>query len=183
MKNKRRIDLLVLLLISVVVVSVSAAVYYAMSIQSTSTIGVPAVYFIAGGDSGGGVCNIGMNNTFARLTLAAYPNVTLYYDQAVNLTATTAKQVQLRHLSITPNNDPSVANFTSIVFRLIRAGGSQVGILTYTTSGTSWTVPSSGSGYVAIANGEKLAIKVEILAKAGSKVGVATSIQIAVDVS
>ena len=145
--------------------------------------GAGGIFNADGGFAAEEVEVIGMNNTFARLTLAAYPNVTLYYDQAVNLTATTAKQVQLRHLSITPNNDPSVANFTSIVFRLIRAGGSQVGILTYTTSGTSWTVPSSGSGYVAIANGEKLAIKVEILAKAGSKVGVATSIQIAVDVS
>ena len=93
-----------------------------------------------------------------------------------------AKEVQLRHVSITPNNEPSVANFTSIVFKLIRADGSQVGTLTYTTSGNTWITPGAGSGFVSIANGEKLAIKVEITAKAGSKAGVATSIDIAVDV-
>jgi len=182
MVKRKHLDLLVLLLISTVVVSATAAVYYAMSMQTTATIGTAAVYFTEGSDSDGGVLTLGTNNTFAKLMLSAYPNVTLYYDQAANLTATMAKEVQLRHVSITPNNEPSVANFTSIVFKLIRADGSQVGTLTYTTSGNTWITPGAGSGFVSIANGEKLAIRVEITAKAGSKAGVATSIDIAVDV-
>jgi hypothetical protein len=179
--KRKYIDLSVLLLISALVVSASAAVYYAMAMQSTSTIGPAAVYFIAGGDSSG-ILFLGTNNTYARLSLSAYPNVTLYYEQAVNLTATAAKQVQLRHVSITPNNSPSVSNFTSIVFKLIRADGTEVGTLTYTTSGTQWTVPTAGSGFISIANGEKLAIKVEIRAAAGATSGVATTIVIDVDV-
>jgi len=180
MKNRRHIDLLVLLLISVVVVSASAAIYYTMNAQSTATVSQAAVYFIDGGDSSG-ILTLGTNNTYARLNLNAYPNVTLYYDQAVNITANAAKQIRLNPVSVTPNNSPSVANFTSIVFRLIRSDGSEVGTLSYTTTGNSWTIPSATS-YVSIGAGEKLAIKVEIKAAAGAKSGVSTTMVIAVDV-
>ena len=180
--NKKRIDLLVLLLISALVVSASAAVYYTMNGQTTATIAQPTVYFIAGGDSSG-ILTLGTSNTYARLNLNAYPNVTVYYEQAVNLTATTAKEVQLKHVSISPDDgDPSVSNFTSIVFRLIRASGAEVGALTYTTTGDVWNEPLAPTGYVSISAGEKLAIKVEIRASAGATTGVSTTVAIAVDV-
>jgi hypothetical protein len=178
--NRKYVDLLVLVLISAFVVSASAAIYYAMTTQSSATVTAAAVYFIAGGDSSG-ILTLGTNNTYASLSLIAYPNVTLNYDQAVNLTATVAKQVQLRHVSVSPNNNPSVGNFTSVVFRLIRANGAEVGTLTYTTTGNTWNTPSS-TGYVTIDAGEKLAIKVEIKAVAGAKTGASTTIVIAVDV-
>lgn len=181
MTNRRHMDLLVLLLISVFVVSASAAVYYTMNAQSTATVSAAPVYFIAGGDSSG-VLTLGTGNTYAQLSLNAYPNVTLYYDQAVNLTATATKQVKLSPVSVTPNNDVSVSNFTSIVFRLIRADGTEVGTLSYTTTGSSWNIPSATS-YLSISAGEKLAIKVEIKATAGAKSGVSTIIVIAVDVT
>jgi hypothetical protein len=180
--NRRHIDLLVLLLISTLVVSASAAIYYAMLGQSTATVATATVYFIAGGDSSG-ILTLGTNNTYAELSLNAYPNVTLYYDQAVNLTATAAKQVQLRHVSVSPDDgDPSVSNFTSVVFRLIRANGDEVGTLSYTTTGDIWNEPTTPTGYVSISAGEELAIKVEIKAVAGANTGVSTTIVIAVDV-
>lgn len=181
MANRRRIDLLMLLLISALVVSASAVIYYTMNASSTATVSAPTVYFIAGGDSSG-ILTLGTNNTYAELSLNAYPNVTLYYEQAVNLTATAAKQVQLRHVSVSPDNgDSSVSNFTSVVFRLIRANGVEMGALTYTTTGDVWNKPST-TGYVSISSGEKLAIKVEIKAAEGANTGASTTIVIAVDV-
>lgn len=182
MVKRRHIDLLLLLLISTFVVSASAAIYYTMNAQSTATVSQAAVYFIAGGDSSG-ILTLGTNSTYASLSLNAYPNVTLYYDQAINLTATIAKEVQLRHVSISPDDgDSSVSNFTSIVFRLIRSSGTEVGTLTYTTTGDVWNEPSTPTGYVSISAGEKLAIKVEIKAIAGANTGVSTAIVIAVDI-
>jgi len=182
MVKRRSIDLIVLLLISVLVVSASAAIYYAMLAQSTATISAAAVYFTDGGDSSG-ILTLGTNDTYASLSLNAYPNVTLYYDQAVNLTATSAKEVQLRHVSISPDdNDPSVSNFTSMVFRLIKADGTEVGTLTYTTTGDVWNEPGSPTGYVAIGASEEWTIKIEIKAAAGANTGVSTTIVIAVDV-
>lgn len=181
MKNRRWFDFLALLLISMLVVSASAAIYYAMLAQSTATIGTPSVYFTAGKDSSG-VMTLGTNNTSASLSLSAYPNVTLYYDEAVNITATAAKQVRLRHVSINPGDgNPNVSNFTSIIFRLIATNGTEVGSLTYTTSVDNWNEPTE-TGYFAIGAGQEWAIEVETKAAAGATTGISTTIVIAVDV-
>lgn len=182
MKSRKWLDFLILLLISAFVVSASAAIYYAMLAQSTATIAAATVYFTAGDDSSG-ILTLGTNNTYASLSLTAYPNVTLYYDQAVNITATEAKQIRLRHVSITPiDGDPDVSNFTSIVFRLIAANGTEVDSLSYTTSGDNWAEPTETS-YFAIGAGEEWSIKVETKATAGATTGVSTTIVIAVDVT
>lgn len=182
MKNRKRLDFLALLLTSMLVVAASAAIYYTMLAQSAATVGTPSVCFTAGEDSSG-VLTLGTNDTYASLSLSAYPNVTLYYDQAVNLTATAAKQVRLRHVSISPGDgDSSVSNFTSIVFRLIKADGTEAGSLTYTTTGTSWDEPTQTS-YASIGAGEEWTIKVETKAAAGANTGVSTTIVIAVDVT
>jgi hypothetical protein len=179
LKNRKGTDLLILLLISVFVVSASAAIYYSMYAKSTTTITAAPVYFTPGGDSSG-ILKIGTNSTYAELNLNAYPNVTLYYDQAVNITASAAGQVQLDPVSVSPN-DLSVSNFTSIVFTLVRADGSEVGSLTYTTTGNTWNIPAP-SGYVSISAGETIAVKVAITAVAGAKAGVSTAIVLTIDV-
>jgi len=182
MANRKSLDLIVLLVISMLIIAASAAIYYAMLAQTTATVAVASVYFTTGGDSLG-ILTLGTNDTYASLSLDAYPNVTLYYDQAVNLTATAAKEVQLRHVSINPDdNDPSVSNFTSVVFRLIKADGTEVGNLTYSAAGDVWTEPATPTGYVSIVNGEEWTIKIEIKAAAGASTGVSTTIVIAVDV-
>lgn len=181
MANRKSLDLIVLLVISLLIIAASAAVYYAMLAQTTATVAVVPVYFKAGGDSTG-VFTPGTNNTYASLSLDAYPNVTLTYDQAVNLTASADKEVQLRHVSINPGDgDPSVSNFTSVVFTLIKADSTVNGTLTYTASGDNWAEPTS-TGYVPILNGEEWTIKIEIKAAAGANTGVSTTIVIAVDV-
>ncbi|NWG11219.1 hypothetical protein HXY33_05675 [Candidatus Bathyarchaeota archaeon] len=182
MKNRKSLDFLALLLISMLIVSASAAIYYAMLAQSSATIGAAAVYFTTGKDSSG-ILSLGTNNTFASLSLSAYPNVTLYYDEAVNITATAAKQIRLRHVSISPGDgNPNVSNFTSIVFRLIAANGTELGNLTYTTATDDWTEPTQ-IGYFAIGAGQEWAIKVETKATAGATTGISTTIVIAVDVT
>lgn len=181
MKNRKSLDFLALLLISMLIVSASAAIYYAMLAQSSATIAAASVYFTLGGDSSG-ILTLGTNNTYASLSLNAYPNVTLYYDQAVNLTATAAKQIRLRHVSISPGDgNPNVSNFTSIVFRLIAANGTEVGTLTYTTNGDNWDEPTE-TGYVQIGAGQEWTIKVEIKAAAGANTGVSAITTIAIDV-
>ena len=181
MKDRKSLDLIVLLVISMLIIAASAAIYYAMLAQTTATVAVASVYFTTGDDSSG-ILTLGTNDTYASLSLNAYPNVTLYYDQAVNLTATADKDVQLRHVSINPGDgDPSVSNFTSVVFRLIEADGTEVGTLTYTASGDDWTEPTY-TGYVPILDGEEWTIKIEIKAAAGANTGVSTTIVIAVDV-
>jgi len=126
MAKRKSLDLMVLLIVSALIITASASIYYGMLAQSTATVIAAPVYFTTGNDSTG-ILNLGTNNTYAGLSLDAYPNVTLYYEQAVNITATADKQIRLRHVSVTPDdNDPSVGNFTSIVFRLIQADGSEV---------------------------------------------------------
>jgi len=181
MPNRRWLDFLILLVISMFVVSASAAVYYAMLSTSSVTVKAAPVHFATGNDSAG-ILAIGINETFATLTLDAYPNVTLYYDQAVNVTATANKQIRLRPVSITPSNDPSVGNFTSIVFRLIRADSTEAGLLSYTTIGNSWNTPSA-MVYAPITSSEMWTVKVEITAKAGAFSGVSTDIIMAIDVT
>jgi len=179
---RKSIKFLTLLLTSMLIATTSATVYYMMLEQSTSTVAVAPVYFTTGNDSSG-ILTLGTNSTYASLSLNAYPNATLYYEQAVNLTATAAKEVRLRHVSISPDDgDSSVSNFTGVVFRLIKADSTQVGTLTYTTTGDVWNEPTTPTSYVAIGAGEEWTIKIEIKAAPGATSGVSTTIVIAVDV-
>ncbi len=166
---------------SLFLVSASAAVYYSMLSQATTSIIGAPVYFTMGNDSPG-ILTLGTNDTSASLSLNAYPNATSYYDQAVNVTANGNRDIRLRHVSTNPgDNDPSVSNFTSIIFRLIRANGIEVGTLVYTTTGNLWNEPAP-TNYVTITSGEEWTIKVEITAAAGARSGISTSILVAIDV-
>ena len=179
---RKELKLVTLLLTAMLIASASATIYYGMLMQSTATVAAAPVTFTDGDDSSG-VFTAGTNNTYAALSLNAYPNVTLTYDQAVNLTATAAKQVRLRHVSISPDDgDASVSNFTSVVFTLINGTGTVKGTLTYTTTGDTWTEPASATSYMAIGASEEWTIKIEIKAVAGANTGISTTIVIAVDV-
>jgi len=179
---RKETKLVTLLLTSMLIASASAAVYYGMYARSTATVAPAAVTFTSGGDSSG-VYTPGTNATYASLTLSAYPNVTLYYEQAVNISASANKEVRLRHVDISPGDgDPSVSNFTSVVFKLIKTNGDVAGTLTYTVSGDDWTEPSAPTTYAAITSGEEWAIRVEITAAAGANTGKSVTVTIAVDV-
>jgi hypothetical protein len=180
MPDRRWLDFVILLLISLLVISASAVVYYAMISSSSATVKAAPVHFTTGNDSSG-ILTLGANQTYALLTLDAYPNVTLYYDQAVNVTATADKEIRLKPVSISPNNNPSVGNFSLLVFRLIRADATEAGALIYTNTGNMWNVPASTS-YVPITSGEMWTMKIEITGAAGARGGVSTDISIAIDV-
>ena len=184
MERRRWLDFLVLLAISMLVVTASASIYYAMFSKSTSTITTAPVYFTLGGDSSG-ILTLGYNDTSATLSLDAYPNVTLTYEQAVNLTADAAREVRLRNWSIEPDDgDFSVSNFTSVVFTLINATGSVKGALTYTVTAATdtWNEPAAPTDWEAIGVGEEWTMKIEITAADTANGGVSTTITIAVDV-
>lgn len=187
LSSKKAVKLFILLLTSLLIAGVGAAVYYSMSMVPTVTISQAAVTFTAGDDSTEAGFSAGTNNTYCALTgLKAYPNVTLTYDQAVNLTNNEAAthDVQLSHVSITPGDgNDDVGNFTSITFRLIDDSGTEQASFAYTTTGNNWNEPSD-TGYFTMSAGPGLdwTIKVETVAVAGAWDGIDVAIVIGVDV-
>lgn len=183
---KRSTKLLFLLISTSLIMTASAAVYYALLMESDVTISEAKVYFTDGDDSSAAGYSPGTNNTYAQLaSLKAYPNVTLTYEQAVNVTNTddSAHDIRLRHISITPASGDDVGNFTSITFYLIDTTGGVQGTLTYTVSGSSWDPPSSPTDWESLpGSNTEWTIKVETKAVAGAKSSISCSITIAIDV-
>ncbi|RLI10628.1 hypothetical protein DRO42_00525 [Candidatus Bathyarchaeota archaeon] len=183
--SKRSVKLLFLLFTAIVISTASTTVYYALLSSSSVTTAEAVVHFTAGGDSTAAGYSAGTNETYAQLTsLKAYPNVTLTYEQAMNVTNTdtSSHQIRLRHVSISPSSgDSSVGNFTQIDFKLVDKSGTVQATLTYTTTGDTWNTPSPTS-YVSIPASTQWAIRVETKAVAGAKKSIACSIEIAVDV-
>ena len=182
---KRTVKLLALVLTSLLIASISASVYYSLSMDSTTTTATPVVTFVAGDDSvEAGATGYATDGTYVYLaSLKAYPNATLTYDSAINITATAGTSFRLRHGSI--NDDVSTGNFSSIVFKLIASNGTQYGgDFTYDNANgdDTWSTPSD-MGYQTILASEEWAVKVVTLAHSGATVSVAATIEIYVDVS
>jgi hypothetical protein len=181
---KRTVKLLVLLLTSLLIASVTAAVYYSLTKEATVTTAAAPVYFVDGTDSTeAGATGHTTDGTWVRLaSLKAYPNATLTYDSAINITATATTTFRLRHGSI--NDDVSTGNFSSIVFKLIASNGTQYGgDFTYDNADGNdvWSTPSDMS-YQNILNGEEWAVKVMTKAASGATLGVVCNIIVYVDV-
>jgi len=177
---KKTVKLLALVLTSLLIASVSAAVYYSMSMVPTVTIAQAAVIFEAGADDSSSACNVtvGTNSTYASLSLKAYPNATLTYTEPLNISNTdtsSAKNVRLSHVSITPDGTTDVANFTFINFTL----NSQD--FDYTVSGNDWQTPSDMS-YQSLGASTEWAVMIETRAVAGATSGIDVTIVIELDV-
>lgn len=184
--SSKALKLLFLLLTSMLIASASAAVYYSISMEPKITIKQAPVQFVQGSDWSKVAGSIGTNNTWCSLSLKAYPNVTLTYEQPLNIsnTAGTSKNIKLRHVSISPASlDASVSNFTFIKFVLMDASGNPVtgGSFNYTTSLDNWNLPSSME-YKTISANTKWTVRIETKAAAGATKDIAASIVIAVDV-
>jgi hypothetical protein len=184
--SSKALKLLTLLLTSMLIASASAAVYFSISMEPTVTIKEAVVQFAQGSDWSHVAGSIGPNNTWCSLSLKAYPNATLTYEQPLNIsnTAGTSKSIKLRHVSISPESaDASVSNFTFIKFVLMDASGNPVsgGSFNYTTSDDNWNLPSSMS-YKTISPNTKWTVRIETKAAAGATKDIAASIVIAVDV-
>jgi len=182
-KTKRKVlRLLCFLLSGLLVMTVSGAVYYSMTMQPSVTITAPIVAFKKGDDWDSDWDPMGTNNTWCRLALKAYPNATLTYDEPLNLTNTgTTATITLRAISISPiNGSAAVSNFTFINFTLHDQTGAIKGSLNYTTNGNDWIIPSMGP--VTMIAGDEWYITIQTKAAAGAQANVEADIVIAVDV-
>ena len=183
--SRRSIKLVFLLFTAIVISTTSTTVYFALQTSSSVETAEAVVHFTNGDDSSAAGYSPGANETYARLSsLSAYPNVTLTYEQAMNLTNTdaSAHNVRLRPISISPTSGTdSVGNFTQIDFILIDTTNTVRGTLTYTTTGDNWIVPSATS-YVSLPATTEWTIKVQTEAAAGAKKNISCNIEIAVDV-
>jgi len=175
--------LLVLLVASMLIATASAAVYYSMIVQPTMTIGVPPVTFTQGNDWSG-ILSLGTNSTWAGLALKAYPNVTWTYEQVLNVSNadTVGHDFRLCHTSITPASGSSdVGNFTFINFCVKDANGVVQTTFNYTTSGYTWTVPST-TAYVPLPAETQWIICIETRGAAGATSDISASIGITLDI-
>lgn len=181
---KKSAKFLMLLASSFIIATASAAVYYTITMQPKVAITSAVIKFVQGNDWPSD-STMGTNGTWVRLSLKAYPNATLTYDQPLNISNTdtgASHLFRLRHVSITPaSGTASVSNFTSINFVIKNASGATQGSFTYTTSGDDWITPSTTSYFTLPANTQWI-IYVETKAAAGASSGIEANIEIAVDV-
>lgn len=184
--GKRQVKLLFLLISASLIMTASAAVYYALLMESDVTITEAAVYFTSGDDSTAADVSLGTNNTYAHLAgLKAYPNVTLTYEQAINITNTdeSAHDISLRHISITPDSgDDSIGNFTSITFKLINTTGGVEATFEYTTTNDNWNPPDPTEWKSIPGSNTEWTIRIETVAVAGAKNNTSCGITITLDV-
>jgi len=139
MAKRKTLDLIVLLIISAFVITVSAQVYYSLSMTSTAGVFGTDVYFVIGGDNGTAGLNvvIGSNGTTATLTgLRAYPDITFTYGDPVKVkhNGTVAADIRLAPSSIS-GGEP---NFVFVNF-ILNATGVGTRSLNYTSNGSTWS--------------------------------------------
>jgi hypothetical protein len=182
--NRKSIKLGLLMISALLIATTSTNVYYGLLQENTIGIVEAKVHFTAGEDSTAAQYDAGTNETYCRLSFNAYANVTLYYEQAVNITNTdtAAHDIRLRHVAIGPTSGSnSVGNFTSILFKVVDKAGTVQRTLTYTTTGDTWNTPGAPTAYISLPASTEWTIQVETRAAPGAKV-VSCWIEIAVDV-
>ena len=181
MARRKSLDLIVLLMISVFVITASAAVYYSLPMVSSTTITAAVVAFKGGADWNAS-WTMGINNTYCSLALRAYPNATLTYEEPLNLTNTgTGVNIRLRTVSISPaSGNEQVSNFTFINFTLYDETGTFKGSLNYTTTGNDWSTPTMG--FTAMDASDEWYIVIQTKAEAGAESDIVANIVIGVDV-
>lgn len=181
--NRKSIKLGMLLISALLIATTGTNVYYGILEGASIGIVEAKVHFTPGDDSTAAGYSPGLNETYCSLSLNAYANVTLYYEQAVNITNIDAvsHEIRLRHVSIGPaSGDDSVGNFTQIDFKLIDVSGAVQRTITYTTTGDDWNTPAT-TAYITLPAGVEWTIQAETKAAPGAKV-VSCYIEFAIDV-
>jgi len=181
-RNARKAIKFITLLVSALLIgTASAAIYYSLNISGTVTTAV-TVCFGQGSDWPSG-STMGTGNTSVSLSLKAYPNTTLIYEQALKVNNTdnsATPSIKLRHISIT-NNTADVGNFTFIRIVLLDDSSVQKGYLNYTVSGNYFTLDSS-TNYETMDASDVWSIRIETKAATNAQAGISINLQIAVDV-
>ena len=169
--------MLVLTLMSILIISATAAVYYSLSTTSTITTATTDVWFVLGEDNVTAGVSLSPDNTTATLTgLKAYPNATFTYTDPLkvrNNHTSASFDIRLRPFSLSGND-------TEFVFVNFTLQGSSLRALNYTCSGSSWTIPSTTS-WITIPASTEWSITIETKAK-DSAASASVTIEIAVDV-
>jgi hypothetical protein len=170
---QKKAVLITLLLASTLVATAIAAVYYSLLMESKASTGATDVKFVAGGDStAAGATGYSTNGTYVMLgSIKAYPNTTLTYEQAINVSNTgLAHQFRLRHSSIT-NETSAVSHFYSISFWLVAPNGTTTSTeFKYLNANgdNNWDSPVPTMNYINILASQTWAVKVVTRAKAGA---------------
>jgi ribosomal protein L24 len=141
--------LLILTLMSILVISATAAMYYSLSMSSTIDVYAADVYFVVGNDNGtkGMVVTIGSQNTTVTVSgLRAYPNATFTYTDPLRVKNNGISAANLR---LVPNLDPSTnpEDFVYVKFLLNATAAADRKWLNYTSNGVTWTSPSSPTSW------------------------------------
>ena len=175
----KSVKMLVLTLMSILVISATAAIYYSLEMTSTITTAANDVYFVLGPDNSTAGVTIFNDNRSATLDqLSAYPNMTMTYDDAIrvrNNHATTAYTIRLRPVSRSGN----ALYFVYINFTLQTSTKIS---LNYTSDGSTWTDPSTTDPFITIDANTEYAIVIQTMANATATSGQSAAIEIAIDV-
>jgi len=176
---KKEMKLLGLLLTSLLIASASAAVYYSLSLESRTIVSSPVVKFVTASDFPGPGGDL--TDSWVRLNLKSYPNATLTYDRAVNISNTDSVSHNFRLTPGTPSGDGS-SNWEYIKFLVYDNAipGVLQGSLNY-TGGGSWT-NTGQTGWMTIGNGAEWTIKVITRSPSGATLNAVCNIVISVDV-
>ena len=180
---KRSAKFLTLLLTSILIASVSAAVYYSLGMTSTISTATTDVWFVKGVDNATAGVSLSPDNTTALLTdLKAYPNASFTYVDPIrvrNNHTSNSYSVRLSPVSLSGND----TEFVFVKF-MLRNGTSDdnatLATLWYNCSGSDWTVPSATS-WVSMPADTEWAITVQTKA-VDSAASASVDIEIAVDV-
>jgi hypothetical protein len=178
---KRSLKLITLLISSLLIATVSATVYYSLTMTSTVSVGTNDVYFLLGADNSTAGVTLGADNTTATLTsLKAYPNVTTTYNDPMrvrNNATSGSTNIRFRPVSLTGG----ATQFLFVNFTLVNsADNSTKASLNYTSNGSVWTMPST-TNWVSITAGAEWYVTIETKAKTGATTE-SVAIDIAVDV-
>jgi hypothetical protein len=165
-------------MISVFVISASAAVYYSLGMTSTITTAANDVYFVKGPDNQtAGVTLFNDNKSATLASLKAYPNMTMTYDDPIrvrNNHTTSSYNVRLRPVSRTGNAQYFVfINFTLNTTTPVS--------LNYTSNGVGWTDPQE-TVFVQVSANTEYALCVQTMANVTAPSGQPATIEIAIDV-
>jgi hypothetical protein len=180
---KKSMKFLALLLTSLLIASVSAAMYYSLEMTSTIDVYAADVYFVVGADNGtsGLVVTIGSQSTTATITgLRAYPNASLTYTDPIRVRNNGSLTAQLRLVPLTdPSTNPE--DFVYIKF-LLNASGADDRWLNYTSDGSSWTSPSGATSWTSTGIGASTEWPIVIYTKANATATASDSVTIAITV-
>jgi hypothetical protein len=183
---KKTVKLLALVLTSLLIASVSAFMYYSLTMTATVSVYAADVYFIEGTDNNTGpgpvVLTLDSTNTTATITgLVAYKNASLTYTNVTLVYNNGGSTSQLR---LAPYTDPSTnpEDFVYIKFLLNATTAGDRRWLNYTSDGSSWTSPSSATSWTTTGLGTGAMWPVVIMTKANATATADESVSIGITV-